>query len=82
MRDEIKTKLDGMMKQSILHRVSEPTEWVNTLVYVRKSNSKLSLCLEPKDLNRAIMQYHHKIPTIEELAHNHFDAKYFFLIGC
>lgn len=55
MRDEIKTELDDIMKQGIIRKVSEPTEWVNSLVYICKSNGKLSMCLDPKDLKRAIM---------------------------
>ena len=48
MRDEIKTELDGMMEQGIIHRVSELTEWVNSLVYIRKSNGSFYLRLYPQ----------------------------------
>ena len=65
------------MKQGIIHRVSEPTESVNSLVYFRKSNSRFRLCLECKDLNRAIMWCHWKTPIMEELVHKISDAKNF-----
>ena len=64
MRNEIKTECDEVMEEGIIRRVSEPTEWVNSQVYVCKSNS---LNLEPNDLNRAIMRGYHKTPTMEEL---------------
>ena len=65
------------MKQGIICRVSEPTERVNNLVYVCKSNGIPRLCLDPKDLNRAIIRWHSKILTMEGLAHKLSDAKYF-----
>ncbi|CAE1330915.1 unnamed protein product [Acanthosepion pharaonis] len=43
MRDEIKAELDGKISQRIIRKVDEPTDWVNSIVYVRKSNGKLRL---------------------------------------
>ena len=56
-----------MESQGIIRKVSQPTEWVNSIVYIRKKNGKLRLCLDPKDLNRAIMRCHYKTHTMEEL---------------
>ena len=58
-------------------KVSELTEWVSSIVYIRKKNGKLRLRLNPKDLNRAIMRCHYKTPTMEELAHKLSDAQHF-----
>ena len=33
-------------------------------------NGKLRICLNPKDLNKAIIRENHKAPTLEEIAHN------------
>lgn len=77
MRDEIKAELDGMISQGIIRKIYEPTDWVNSIVYVRKSNDKLRLCLDPKDLNKIIMRCQHKTPTMEELSHKQSGAKYF-----
>ena len=67
--DEIEEELKTMESQCIIRKVSEPTEWVSSIVYIRKKNGKLRLCLDPKDLNRAIMRWHYKTPTMEEQAH-------------
>ena len=77
MRDEVKAELDEMVSQGIIQKVDEPTDWVSSIVYVRKSNSKLCLCLDPKDLNKAIMRCHYKTPTMEELLHKLSGAKFF-----
>lgn len=44
MRDEI-------LSQRINRKVDEPMHWFNRIVYVHKSNCKLRLRLDPKDLN-------------------------------
>ena len=70
LRDEIEEELKTMESQGIIRKVSEPTEWVSSIVYIRKKNGKLCLCLDAKNLNCAIMRCHYKTPTMEELAYN------------
>ena len=77
MRDEVKAELDEMVSQGIIKKVDEPTDWVSSIVYVRKSNSKLRLCLDSKDLNKAIMRCHYKTPTMKEVSHKLSGAKFF-----
>ena len=77
MWDEVKAEVDEMISQGIIQKVDEPTDWVSSIVYVRKSNGKLCLCLDPKDLNKAIMRCHYKTPTMEELSHKMSGAKFF-----
>ena len=77
MRDEVKAELDEMVSQGIIKKVDEPTDWLSSIVYVHKSNSKLCLCLDPKDLNKAIMCCHYKTPTMEELSHKLSGIKFF-----
>ena len=69
MKDEITDELDNMVKNDIIAKIQEgePTAWVNSLVYRRKSNGRLRLCLDPKDLNEAIKREHHVTPTLEEI---------------
>ena len=77
MRDEIKVELDEMTANGVIREVDEPTDWVSSIVYVRKSNGRLRLCLDPKDLNKGIMRCHHKTPTSEELMHKLAGSKFF-----
>ena len=48
--------------------MDRPTKWVNSLVIVEKRNGSLRLCLDPRDLNRAISREHYRIPTAEDIA--------------
>lgn len=51
----------------------------NSLVVVEKANSKLRICLDPKDLNAAIMRPHYPMPGLDDalskLAGAHFFSK-------
>ena len=82
MKEEIKEELDDMVKKDIIAKIQEgePTAWVNSLVYKRKSNKKLRLCLDPKDLNAAIRREHHVTPTLEEILPKLSGAKVFSIV--
>ena len=54
LRDPLKEKLNTLTQQGIIARVDRPTDWVNSCVCVTKLNGKLRLCLDPKDLHKAI----------------------------
>ena len=77
LKDDIKKLLDEMEALKVIRRVSEPTDWVSSLAYSRKSNGDLRICLDPKDLNRAILRCHHKAPTLEEITHLFNGARVF-----
>ena len=57
--------------------VDQPTDWVSSITYVQKANGELCLCLDPCDLNKAIHHDHHKMPTVEEVAHEFVHSCYF-----
>ena len=59
--------LDKMERDLVIARVMRPTDWVNSLVLREKRDGSLSICLDPTDLNRAIMRDHHPVPTLEEI---------------
>ena len=63
---KIKAKLEEMEREKHITKVSEPTDWVSSLVVVMKGE-KVRLCIDPKDLNKAIRREHYPIPTVEEV---------------
>ena len=66
-----------MIKLDVIEPVSEPAEWENPLVTVEKPNGKLRMCLDPRDLNKAIKGQNYKLPTAEELFSEMTGARYF-----
>ena len=47
----------------------EPTPWVSSVTFLRKPNREVRVCLDPSNLNKAIIREHHKPMTVEEIAH-------------
>ena len=68
-KEEIKKELAEMVWQGIITKQTEPIPWVSSLTYPKKANGKLRICLDPKDLNKAIIHENHKAPTLKEIAH-------------
>lgn len=79
LMDRIKKKLSEMEKEGHIAKVTEPTDWVNSMVTVVKQD-KVRICLDPKDLNRVIRREHYKIPTVEEVVASISDATVFSVL--
>ena len=66
-----------MVEQDIIAPVTAPTPRVSSFVVVPKTDGKIRLCLDPKDLNQAIQREHYPLPTIEDVATRLHGAKVF-----
>ena len=76
-REAIEKLLQDTVDQEIIAPVTEPMEWVSSLTYPQKPDGSLCFCLNPRDLNKAIIQEHYKAPTLDELRHKLSGAKVF-----
>ena len=79
LRPKIKEKLDALVKRKVITPVSEPTEWVSSMLAAIKPN-KIRICLDPRDLNEAIKREHYQMLTIEEVATRLNRAKLFTVV--
>ena len=70
LQERLKIHLDSMVMAGIIANVTEPTKWVNYLLIVERKNGSLKFCLNPRDLNRAIIREHFRIPTLDDIIHN------------
>ena len=78
LRDKVKQELDRMLKLNIIAKVTEPTEWVNSMVAVESKHTfKIRLCLDPQHLNKAILRPHYPMRTPEDILTRLSGAKYF-----
>ena len=66
MKELLKQKLADLTKQGIITKVEEPTPWISNMVAIKKPG-KLRLCIDPRDLNKAIKRPKYQMPTLEEL---------------
>ena len=67
LHQKLHEELQRMIKLKIIVPVHEPTDWVNSLVCVEKPDGSLRLCLDPRDLNKAIKRPHYIHPTTEDI---------------
>ena len=82
IREQVKTELDHLEKCKIIKKVTEPTEWVNPLICVKKTNGRVRLCIDPGQLNKAIQREHYPMSTIEDISTRLQGSKYFFCARC
>ena len=66
-----------MVKDEIIVSVVEPTEWVSRMLVVGKPDGDVRICLDPSELNKAILRQHFAVPTVEQLFAKIGKAKYF-----
>ena len=69
-KDPLEKDLVRMAEEGILTSVNELTDWVPSIVTVVKPD-KLRICIDPKDLNRAITRSHYPMPAMEKVATNY-----------
>ncbi|RXN35723.1 Retrovirus-related Pol poly from transposon [Labeo rohita] len=70
-----------MERQGVIVKVTEPTEWVNSMVVAEKPRTgQLRVCLDPRDLNKAIKRPHYPLPTLEYITSKLAGAQYFSVL--
>ena len=75
-RDRIKAKLDDLERKGIVEKVAIPTGWISSVVVVTTPN-KIRICLDPKDLNKAVIRPKYQLLTLDELLPKLSRAKVF-----
>ena len=80
LRNKVKQELDRMVSNDIITKVTEPTDWVNSMVVVQKSNGDLRVCLDPRDLNKAIKRPYYPVPTLNDVTSELAGAKHFSVL--
>ena len=80
LHKEVKAKLEELEKKNILVKETEPTEWISSMVVVAKPG-KIRICLDPKDLNKAVKWPKYQMPTLEEVLPKLNKAKVFTTLG-
>ena len=80
IRDKVKATLDDLVKRQVIGKVSEPTDWVSSLVALPKKDESIRCCMDCKDLNNAVKREHYTIPTYDEVSARLARARKFSLV--
>lgn len=79
LREKLQIERERMEKSEVITRVTEPNKSVNSLANTEKLGSgKLRVCLNPRDLNQAILRPHYLMKTLEDIISNLTGVRYFF----
>ena len=69
LKEAIDRELDYLIEEEIIMEQVEPTPWVSSVTFPRKPNGAVRVCLDPSNLNKAIIREHHKPMMVEEIVH-------------
>ena len=79
-----KAELEKMISDDTITEVTEPTDWVNSIVCNVKETpdgkKKVRLCLDPKDLNKNIRHQHYYRRTVDEILPSLYGKSYFSVV--
>ena len=76
LQKEVKEKIAELEKKGIIQKVTDPTDWISSMVIVSKPGM-IRICLDPRDLNKAIQRPKYQMPTLEEILPKLSKAKVF-----
>jgi len=80
IQPKLKAKLQELVDQGILATVTEPTNWISSLVVATKKSGELCICIDPKDLNKGLKRAKYTMPTLDEVLPRLANAKVFSVL--
>ena len=76
VRDNVKKELLALEEKGIIERV-DASKWVSNPVIVKKADNSLRICVDLKDVNKAIVPDRYPLPTTTELTSKLHGSKVF-----
>ena len=55
------------MHRSVIAKIKEPTDWCSPIVVTLKKNGSVRICVDLRQLNRAVKRERYMLPTIEDV---------------
>lgn len=78
--EPVKKALNELESTGIIKKVHSPKGWVSNLIIVEKSNKQIRVCLDPRDLNKALKPEKFLIPKFEEIRDKLCGMKFFSVL--
>ncbi|RXN17139.1 Transposon Ty3-G Gag-Pol poly [Labeo rohita] len=63
----LKDELGSPVERGIIAQVEKSTDWISSMVVVKKPSGKLRICIDPRPLNKALRRQHFPLPTIDDV---------------
>ena len=86
LKDAFKQEINKMLKAGILKLVQEATPWINSFVLIEGTDKlgkpKLHICLDPTNVNKAIIREMFHFKTPEDISHLLADSTMMTILDC
>ena len=73
LREAFKKEVDKMLKACVINPVHKATPWINSFMLIKGKdklgNLKLHICLDPTNLNKAVIRELYQFKMPEDIAH-------------
>ena len=63
--NRVQEELKRMECDQVIAKVTEPTEWVSSMVVTERKSGALRICMDPRNLNASLMRSHYQLPTLD-----------------
>lgn len=77
MLQKVKKELERMFRCRIIEEIKEPTEWCPPMVAVPKKNRQILICVDLKQLNKAVKRERYMLPSTDDILPRLAHAKVF-----
>ena len=64
LKSKLKEEIAELEKMGIIEKVKGHSAWISSMVAVQRKD-KLRICIDPRDLNKAIRRPKHMMPTVD-----------------
>ena len=86
LKDAFQQEISKMVQAGILVPVTQATLWINSFILVESTDSqgqtKLQICLDPSNLNKAVTREPYHFHTLEDISHILADACILTVCDC
>lgn len=82
IQSKLEMKLKELIKNNVIKKADDFSEWVNFIVTAEKKDSEktLRICLDPRELNEWILNEQAYIPSFDDVASKLSGMKYFSVL--
>lgn len=76
LENAVNDRIDELLKQGIIEKVSGPSKWISPLVFAPKAND-IRICVDMRRANEAVERENHPLPTFEDFLPHIGRSKFF-----
>ena len=76
-QDSLEEELTHLVSLGVIEKVTEPTDWVSSLVIATKANGKIRFCIDPQALNGDLKRCYYPLHVLADVLPNLTGARVF-----